>query len=380
MQDPVVARAHARASSRPSTRRHPGPGRLLGVPWRTPWGIGVNGARGPALDPGRCRRRRLLRQPGHLRDAPRGRARRRPGHARRPLPLRGRGHRRGRRLRHGWPAVRPRRCSTWDRASATAWPTCTTPAGPAPRSSTWSGDHATYARPLRRSPQVGHRLHRPARSRGGTARRPTPTTWRATRPTPSPPHSVPRAAWPPSSSPPTCRGPSRPPEACPPRPPAAPPPARRTPSTRWPGFASRRARRPPPGRLRAARRRPATPPAASPPRTGATLLGETFPANLERGAGIPAVERLAYLAEMVQAQLDGVRHLVLVDASAPVSFFAYPDKAERPGPAGLHACMRLAPRARTRPGARGACRRGGRPAQIAGRPAPRRARAADGRR
>ena len=61
--------------------------------------------------------------------------------------------------------------------------------------------------------------------------------------------------------------------------------------------------------------------------TGAALLGETFPANLERGAGIPAVERLAYLAEMAQAQLDGVRHLVLVDARAPVSFFAYPGKA-----------------------------------------------------
>jgi acetolactate synthase-1/2/3 large subunit len=48
---------------------------------------------------------------------------------------------------------------------------------------------------------------------------------------------------------------------------------------------------------------------------------------LERGAGIPAVDRLAYLAEMAQAQLDGVRHLVLVDAKSPVSFFAYPDKA-----------------------------------------------------
>jgi acetolactate synthase-1/2/3 large subunit len=60
---------------------------------------------------------------------------------------------------------------------------------------------------------------------------------------------------------------------------------------------------------------------------GALLLGETFPANLARGAGIPAVDRLAYLAEMAQAQLDGIRHLVLVDAKSPVSFFAYPDKA-----------------------------------------------------
>ncbi len=61
--------------------------------------------------------------------------------------------------------------------------------------------------------------------------------------------------------------------------------------------------------------------------SGAALLGETFPANLERGAGIPPVDRLAYLAEMAQTQLDGIRHLVLVDAKSPVSFFAYPGKA-----------------------------------------------------
>jgi acetolactate synthase I/II/III large subunit len=60
--------------------------------------------------------------------------------------------------------------------------------------------------------------------------------------------------------------------------------------------------------------------------TGAVLLGETFPTNLARGAGIPAIERLAYLGEMAQAQLDGVHHLVLVGARSPVSFFAYPDK------------------------------------------------------
>ncbi|HUY21458.1 MAG TPA: acetolactate synthase large subunit [Acidimicrobiales bacterium] len=58
--------------------------------------------------------------------------------------------------------------------------------------------------------------------------------------------------------------------------------------------------------------------------TGARLLCETFPARLERGAGIPAVERLGYLAEFTMAQLQGARHLVLADAAAPVSFFAYP--------------------------------------------------------
>ncbi len=58
--------------------------------------------------------------------------------------------------------------------------------------------------------------------------------------------------------------------------------------------------------------------------TGARLLCETFPARLERGAGLPAVERLGYLAEFTVAQLQGAKHLVLADALAPVSFFAYP--------------------------------------------------------
>ncbi len=58
--------------------------------------------------------------------------------------------------------------------------------------------------------------------------------------------------------------------------------------------------------------------------TGAKLLCETFPARIERGAGLPPVERLGYLAEFTIAQLQGARHLVLADALAPVSFFAYP--------------------------------------------------------
>jgi acetolactate synthase-1/2/3 large subunit len=60
--------------------------------------------------------------------------------------------------------------------------------------------------------------------------------------------------------------------------------------------------------------------------TGARVLCETFPARLERGAGVVPVERLAYLAEFAMTQMDGLAHLVLVDAKSPVSFFAYPDK------------------------------------------------------
>jgi acetolactate synthase I/II/III large subunit len=58
--------------------------------------------------------------------------------------------------------------------------------------------------------------------------------------------------------------------------------------------------------------------------TGARLLGEVFPARLERGAGLPRLDRLPYLVENATQALSGVRHIVLAGATAPVSFFAYP--------------------------------------------------------
>jgi acetolactate synthase-1/2/3 large subunit len=61
--------------------------------------------------------------------------------------------------------------------------------------------------------------------------------------------------------------------------------------------------------------------------TGARLLAETFPARMERGTGVPGVDRLAYLAEQAEAQLAGVAHLILAGARSPVSFFAYPGRA-----------------------------------------------------
>ncbi|MCG7595472.1 acetolactate synthase large subunit [Mycobacterium sp. PSTR-4-N] len=68
--------------------------------------------------------------------------------------------------------------------------------------------------------------------------------------------------------------------------------------------------------------------------TGATVLCETFPARLQRGAGVPAVDRLAYFAEAAAEQLAGARHLILAGAPSPVSFFAYPDKPSDLVPAG----------------------------------------------
>ena len=60
--------------------------------------------------------------------------------------------------------------------------------------------------------------------------------------------------------------------------------------------------------------------------SGVTLLAETFPTRIERGAGLPPVERIAYLAELAGVQLADVKHLILVDSKSPVSFFAYPGK------------------------------------------------------
>jgi len=78
--------------------------------------------------------------------------------------------------------------------------------------------------------------------------------------------------------------------------------------------------------------------------TGCRLLAETFPTRLQRGAGRPAVERLAYLAEFAAMQLDGVQHLVLCGAKSPVSFFAYPGKASDLVPEGCRVTV-LDPRA-----------------------------------
>ena len=65
-------------------------------------------------------------------------------------------------------------------------------------------------------------------------------------------------------------------------------------------------------------------------KTGSRLFCEVFPTRLQRGAGLPYVERIAYLAEMASVQLNEFEHLVLVDARAPATFFAYPGKKSYP--------------------------------------------------
>lgn len=60
--------------------------------------------------------------------------------------------------------------------------------------------------------------------------------------------------------------------------------------------------------------------------TGVRLLCDTFTPRIERGAGRTIVERLPYFAEQLVETLADIDQLILVGATPPVSFFAYPGK------------------------------------------------------
>jgi acetolactate synthase-1/2/3 large subunit len=60
--------------------------------------------------------------------------------------------------------------------------------------------------------------------------------------------------------------------------------------------------------------------------TRAKLLAPYPVTRLQRGAGIPVVERTAYVLEQAVEQYKEFRQLILIGASAPVAYFAYPGK------------------------------------------------------
>lgn len=68
--------------------------------------------------------------------------------------------------------------------------------------------------------------------------------------------------------------------------------------------------------------------------TGAKLLATFAFARLERGAGRPIVERIAYVTDQALAQLREFRSLVLVGAPAPVAFFGHPSRPSLLAPEG----------------------------------------------
>lgn len=61
--------------------------------------------------------------------------------------------------------------------------------------------------------------------------------------------------------------------------------------------------------------------------TGAKLLAPYPITRVQRGAGTPPVQRIPYVPEQAVELLKQFRHLILVGARAPVSYFAYPGKS-----------------------------------------------------
>ena len=82
--------------------------------------------------------------------------------------------------------------------------------------------------------------------------------------------------------------------------------------------------------------------------TGARVIMETFPAIMDRGAGVASPERLLYLSEFAISQLGDVEALVLIGTHEPVGFFAYPDVPSRLVAGGCELVCVAAPGADTR--------------------------------
>jgi acetolactate synthase-1/2/3 large subunit len=62
---------------------------------------------------------------------------------------------------------------------------------------------------------------------------------------------------------------------------------------------------------------------------GCSLFCSTFPARLERGAGLPRVEKLPYFPEQALERLSAFAYLILVGEPEPVAFFGYPGLPSR---------------------------------------------------
>ncbi len=67
--------------------------------------------------------------------------------------------------------------------------------------------------------------------------------------------------------------------------------------------------------------------------TGAKLLSPYPFTRFQRGFGVPPVDRVAYILEQAQDQLKEFRQFILVGASSPRAYFAYPGKDSTMTPA-----------------------------------------------
>ena len=66
--------------------------------------------------------------------------------------------------------------------------------------------------------------------------------------------------------------------------------------------------------------------------TGARMLAQTSNGRIERGAGRTPIARIPYPVDQAVVALAGLKHLILVGATDPVGFFAYPNKPGRMAP------------------------------------------------
>jgi acetolactate synthase-1/2/3 large subunit len=69
-------------------------------------------------------------------------------------------------------------------------------------------------------------------------------------------------------------------------------------------------------------------------RSRCRVLGEIFPARMERGLGMPRIDRLPYFPERATAALADLGVLVLAGVPEPVAFFGYPGLPSRLAPVG----------------------------------------------
>jgi acetolactate synthase-1/2/3 large subunit len=69
-------------------------------------------------------------------------------------------------------------------------------------------------------------------------------------------------------------------------------------------------------------------------KTGCKVMGQTYHPRMARGRGRFSIDRIPYVIELALPILKGFRHIVLVEANDPVSFFAYPNKPSMLKPEG----------------------------------------------
>ncbi len=93
------------------------------------------------------------------------------------------------------------------------------------------------------------------------------------------------------------------------------------------------------------------------------MVANRFAERMERGRGRFPLERLAYFPEAAEKMLAGLKHLVLVETEAPVSFFGYPGRRSELAPEDCVLHVLAAPGRERRGGACGS-RRGVRRAPV----------------